>query len=58
MTPSVGGDRLVTAQHTGTVGGAALSRARTVENPTFVADKIHTQVRGGAGFFSPGGDVE
>ena len=31
-TPSVGGDRFVTAQHTGTVGGAALSRARTVQN--------------------------
>ena len=51
-TPSVGGDRFVTAQNTGTVGGAAVSRARTVENLTFVADKIHTQVRGCAGLFS------
>ena len=52
-TPSVGGDRFVTAQHAGTVGGAAFSRARTVENLTFVADKIHTQVRWRAGLFSP-----
>ena len=44
-TPSVGGDRFVTAQHAETVGGAALSRVRMVENLTFVADKIHTQVR-------------
>ena len=57
-TPSVRGHRFVTAQHTGTIGGAALSRPMTVENLTFVADKIHTQVRGCAGLFSPRGNVE
>ena len=57
-TPSVGRDRFVTAQRTGTVGGVALSRARTVENLTIVAAKIYTQVMWCAGLFSPRGDVE
>ena len=52
-TPSVGGDRFVTTQHTGTVGGAALSRAGTVENLTFLADKIYTQGRWRAAYSRP-----
>ena len=54
----MGGDRFGTAQHRGTVGVAVLSRSRTVENLTFVADKIHTEVSGRAGLFSPRGNVE
>ena len=53
----VGGERCVTAQRTDSVGGTAVSRARTMENLTIVASRTITQASWGTGSPPPYGDA-